>query len=278
MKYLCLILCFFVLPYPCAADKSKDLPKAVDPHDVKGGGYIDPYDVGTDGQRLDRYVDPYDVNEKNPSLRKPNNVPDSNFDDTNKSITDLFAYDDIVEDVDEQWGLWRAENVDSPKPPLDWGQVGMETSAGYVGAFGGSVVGMFGGFLLGSAYDFLSGCKKCWVDIAFSTSTLGGSLGAASGVYMFGNNDKQLGSFAATYAGTVLPVLIGTFAYSGSKQINKSGFYLLTMPLLATVGYNITRHYRKEGEKPLFNNIFVDDMWVSKEKDNALAFNVQLSF
>ena len=283
----------------CLADKQVVKP-ATDPNDANTKGYVDPYDIGksTDPNDVDgkKYVDPYDgellegkADATDPYdldsdiEAKPDKIPEKNQNPVVQFKDDLMAETvDPVDDGDgffgganESWIKWKQVNLQSPKPPIIWPDVGLEIGAGYAGAFGGSVVGLFAGFLVGSVYDAVSSCEQCWVDVAVNMSTFGATLGASSGVYMFGNNEKQVGSPYATYAGAVLPVLIGSIAYRGSLQLNRSGFYLATMPLLATAGFNLTRHYRKKGDSTLFDDFFADDMWVSKEADNLLAFNMR---
>jgi len=284
MKYFC----FFILLFAniCFADKQKDSAVTVKPNAVSSDTYIDPNDVGGGV-----YVDPNDVNgsitiDPYDLPVETEKIPEKKQNSINKLKDDLFAgsseffegTDEIISDANKSWQNWKKINLQSPKPPLKWPQVGMEIGAGYAGAFGGSVIGIFSGFLIGSAYDALSSCEQCWVDVAANMSTIGATLGASAGVYMFGNDDKQQGSLASTYIGAVLPVLVGTIAYRGSKQINRSGFYLATMPLTAALGFNLSRHYRQKGEKSLFDNLFADDMWVSKSRDDVLAFNMSWKF
>ena len=292
MKYFCLFILLFA--NVCFADKQIDTitakPKAensdsyVDPNDVDGGSYVDPYDVGNSTDPNDvngtLTIDPYDL------PVETEKIPEKKQNSINKLKDDLFAgtseffegTDEVFSDANKSWQKWKHINFQSPKPPLEWPQVGTEIGAGYAGAFGGSVIGIFSGFLIGSAYDALSSCEQCWVDVATNMSTLGATLGASAGVYMFGNNDTQQGSLAATYIGAVLPVLVGTIAYRGSRQLSRSGFYLATMPLTAALGFNLSRHYRQKGEKSLFDDFFVDDMWVSKGRDDVLAFNMSWKF
>ena len=265
MKYLCSILILLLFANISIAD---DQSIGVDPNDIDGEAYIDPYDVEGGGHVVPQtrgFVDPYD---------QPVEVEKKA-----KSSRGLLGFNKkLLNDADKSWEAWKKRNLKSTKPPLNWSQVGSEIGAGYVGAFGGSVLGLFSGFLIGSVYDASSDCDRCWVNVAANMATLGAGLGATAGVYMFGNNDKQLGSISATYVATLLPILVGTVMYTDSKQINKSGFYLATMPLLAVVGYNLTRYYRGKDDKPLFENIFIDDLWVSKSSDNTLALNIKLKF
>ncbi|HFE38826.1 MAG TPA: hypothetical protein ENK06_10485 [Gammaproteobacteria bacterium] len=268
MKIGCCLFILLLSANCCLADELEGSNAGIDPNDLDGATYVDPYDVEGGVVILPEAPvssDPYDQPEfiEHKEKKKPAIVK---------------FKDKLLVDADASWRAWKKRNLKSPKPPLNWSQVGAETGAGYVGAFGGSVVGLFGGFLAGSLYDAVSNCDRCWVDVAVNMSTLGAGLGTAAGVYMFGNNEEQLGSISATYLATVLPVLVGTVAYTDSRQINKSGFYLLTMPLFAVVGYNLTRYHRGENDKPLFDNIFIDDMWVSKNTGEVLALNVKFTF
>ena len=277
MRYLTYFFVLLLTINVCFAEKKTAAPAFVDPND-EGGAYIDPYDIGGSVDPNDQdggaYIDPYDM----PSVIEE--APKKQPNDFEVLKDDLMAKARVYkQDAGESWRMWKQINIDDPKPPIVWSQVGTELGAGYVGAFGGSIVGMFSGFLVGSIYDSTTSCEQCWVDIAFSMSTIGATLGGSAGVYMFGNNDKQLGSAALTYAGTLLPLMIGAVAYSDSGQINKSGFYLVTIPLMAGLGFNWSRHFRKKGEEPLFNNFFEpDDMWVSKDSDNVMALNVRYKF
>jgi len=301
MKYFCVFILLFT--NICFADKQKDPITAkpigenrdayVDPNDVGSDVYIDPNDVGNtvDPYDVGKSIDPNDVDGK--TIIDPydlpvdiEKVPDKKPNAIEKLRDDLFAgsseffegTDQVFSDANKSWQKWKHINFQSPKPPLKWSQVGTEIGAGYAGAFGGSVIGIFSGFLIGSAYDALSSCEQCWVSVAANMSTLGATLGASAGVYMFGNNDEQQGSLAATYIGAVLPVLVGTIAYRGSRQLSRSGFYLATMPLTASLGFNLSRHYRQKGEKSLFDDFFADDMWVSKGRGDVLALNMGWKF
>lgn len=262
MKYLCGFFLFFVAFAGCA----DDLSMGIDPNDVDGQGYVDPYDAEEETQaELKSFVDPYDQ----PEVIKPPETTRPTLPRLNKQI---------VSETKNSWRLWKERHLFSPKPPLNWSQVGMEIGGGYAGAFAGSVAGLFGGFIVGSLYDAVSNCEQCWVDVAVNMTTLGAGLGAAAGVYMFGSDDKQQGSLTATYIGTLLPVVIGTIAYQDGKRLNKSGLYLTTMPLFAVLSFNLTRYYRGKDDKPLFENILIDEMWVSSPLDNVLVLNAKFKF
>ncbi len=266
MKYFCTV--FFLLLYifmfaNVSVANPPSLP-SVDPNDIEGQGFVDPYDVNDDKEMQD-FIDPYDQPQV---IEKPIGK---------RSIFPVFNKA-LITDSQEAWQDWKKRHITSPKPPLNWSQVGTEIGAGYIGAFSGSMLGLFSGFMIGTLYDAVSPCERCWVDVAINMTTIGAGLGATAGVYLFGSDDQQQGSISATYVSTIIPVLIGTVAYRDSRQIKKSGFYLMTMPLLAAVGFNLTRHYRGKEDKPLFENLFIDDMWISQASSDALEFNIRFKF
>jgi len=266
MKYLCtlffLLLYSFMLANVCIASQ---LPlSSVDPNDIEGDAFIDPYDVNNN-RKTPNFIDPYDQPQV---IEEPVKK---------RSVFPVFTQA-LLTDSKESWQDWKKRHITSPKPPLNWSQVGTEIGAGYLGAFGGSMLGLFSGFMIGTLYDAVSPCERCWVDVAINMTTIGAGLGATAGVYMFGSDNQQQGSISVTYMSTIIPVLIGTVAYRDSRQINKSGFYLMTMPLFAAVGFNWTRHYRGAKDKPLFENLFIDDMWLSQASPEALEFNIRFKF
>lgn len=276
MKYLVCLFLLLLSANPSFADKETKEPTFIDPNDV-GGTYIDPYDVGnfTDPNDQDGdYIDPYDL----PSVIEEEPKKDINTFEVLRD--DLMAGAKIYRhDANIAFKNWKKINFEDPKPEIDWSQVRIEIGAGYVGAFGGSIAGVFSGFLLGSLVEGVGACNRCWVSYAVNMSTIGATLGGSAGVYMFGNNRTQQGSAITTYMGTLLPLMVGAIAYNESRQLNKNGFYLLTMPLMATLGYNLSRHYRKKGEEPLFDNFLeADEMWVSKDRENLLALNARWTF
>jgi len=257
-----------------AAKKAPRSLLAVDPYDAQGD-YVDPNDV--EGEIA---VDPYDAEALGVTFP---NEPSSNVQENENGI-DLGLPDietpEFVEDWKNSWDEWRIEEfAPKPKPPLTWPAIGKELGAGYIGAFGGSVVGLFGGFLVGSLYGELAGCSHCWVDIATTTSVIGAALSTSSGVYMFGNTEQQLGSIYQTTAASFVPVIFAMALYNDSSQVQKSGFYILTMPVFATIGYNLSRYFRRPGERSFFEKYFEEDGWVSADPiTETIAFNLRVRF
>ncbi len=254
----------------------KKAPAKKQPHSLLS---VDPYDVDGEG------VDPLDLLEEEPD---PNALDP--YDIEGQTVVDPYDEKPVVREDKEsppaerwQWRVpkffkdWKQawnDRLTEPQPPVTINDIGRELGAGYVGVFGGSVVGLFGGFVIGSVYSELAGCRRCWLDIAVAGSIMGSSFLTSTGVYMFGNSENQLGSMKATILTSLVPVLLAEGLYSDAKRVRKSGFYLLTLPLFATLGYNMSRHYRKPGETPWIDNIFEDDTWVSIDPaEKILAFN-----
>jgi len=253
---------------------AKDEVPFVDPYDVDGAIAVDPYDAT--GNRIGNTSQPIPKNKSQP-VQESKKQP-ATKDKMVEKIKEEKPKTKMLDNLDKSWGDWKKSNFGGEKPPLDWSQVRTEVGMGFGGAFGGSVIGLFSGFILGSIYDGMSSCDQCWKDTAVFTGTLGASLGASTAVYMMGNNETQLGSAYMTLGGSLLPAIFGFFYFDDESQLQKSGFYIITMPLFATLGYNASRHYRKKNEKALFENIFYDDMWVSRNSSNMLVLNVKFKY
>ena len=80
-------------------------------------------------------------------------------------------------------------------------------------------------------------------------------LGSAVGVYLVGNRGKQTGSFLATlgrgFLGVFVMVLLGYCASAagdmmlGIAKIVLWPLVFLASPIMATLGFNLTRRYKK---------------------------------
>lgn len=260
----------------------------VDPYDVNGAG-IDPLDLieresdeaGIDP--LDQFViDPNSAKQAPQVGKKPEeNEKSKQKEESNKKETVKIPLPEtpkVIKDWQHAFKEWK-EKPPEPKPPVTKQNIRRQLGAGYVGTFGGSVLGLFGGFVVGSLYGELAGCSRCWLDVATVGSVIGGGFLGSTGVYMFGNSEKQIGSMYTTVAASMIPVLLAEGFYGDRAQIRKSSFYLLTMPIFATLGYNFSRRYRKPGENPWIENFFIDDTWVSADPEEGIvAFNFQARF
>lgn len=128
------------------------------------------------------------------------------------------------------------------KPPLNKGRIAGEIAAG---------AGL--GYGIAAAAYFTGGSDS---DIAFTGAALGILLGCPVGVYLVGNSDNETGSFWATLGGNALGfLLLGTAA--GGDDIPSAIQFLaaLTLPVCATVFFNLTRRYKSppESETGLIN-------------------------
>ena len=262
-----------------------------DPYGSANSG-IDPYDVDGPG------VDPYDINDNaivnpnrehnRPNLRKPSSSqtspPNNSSNHDNESWFEQSApnrQSTKNNDSSQYKWPWDTNSVQGRKnkPPLNLKRVGSQLGMGYLGAFTGGVVGMFGGFVVGSLYGNLAHCSRCWLDYATAGSMLGATALTAGAVYQTGNSKQQLGSFYFTVVSALTPVILAEGLYSKDSNVKKGEFYFALMPIMATIGYNLSRHKRKPGEAGIFDKYLFHDGWVSMDPVNkVLAYNVNFHF
>lgn len=149
------------------------------------------------------------------------------------------------------------------KPPLSWRRIAGEILAGTATAFVSVPVLYASGAIVlfsGPGHDYTGsvGQLHLFGDLAmfiFLFPVVSGLYGLASalGVYLVGSGGKQTGSLLATFgcgflaAGVTLFVF--PFAFSshliGVEKIVLGAVVLLTAPIMATLGFNLTRKYKQ---------------------------------
>jgi hypothetical protein len=144
------------------------------------------------------------------------------------------------------------------RPPLNRLRIAGEILAGAtlcvvaLLAVCGTGIVLFGNFKTGSvgqlkALGFLALFVSCFPPLYV--------LGSAVGVYLVGSIGKQKGSLLATlggglFGGIVIVILVFTGG-DGDKSVGTAekiviwGFLSLIGPVMATIGFNLTRRYKK---------------------------------
>jgi len=145
------------------------------------------------------------------------------------------------------------------KPPLSLGRIAGEV---LVGAVAGLAVALPLTLLIGRAIVEKDVCFEelaIFMIFAISFPILYG-LVAATGIYLVGTRGKETGSFLMTSAGGVvggcfmfvmlpLALFLSNAQIAGVENIivcTIGAFMLLSPPVFGTVGFNLTRRYRKE--------------------------------
>ena len=149
----------------------------------------------------------------------------------------------------------KGEKRGTQKPPLSVGRIAGEILAGTATAFAIELLvvcvvlfankekfdSCFGGLVAG-------GIILCGFPVTYGPAS-------AVGVYLVGSRGKQTGSFLATLACGVLGgfALLSGFRFRllspiriiGIEQAVLWAFVLFTAPVLATLGFNLTREYKE---------------------------------
>ena len=139
-------------------------------------------------------------------------------------------------------------------PPLNRRRIAGEIIVGIAVGFAAGLLGGFGFLLM--PYD--SGCFSGVLALATATGVVFPALYStfsAVGVYLVGRRGKQTGSFLLTLGCGFAGWLIITGVYRLVHSFHWSNWLpfwafvpllLLIPPLLATLGFNLTRRYRNE--------------------------------
>ncbi len=137
------------------------------------------------------------------------------------------------------------------KPPLSWRRIAGEILAGTATAFAIELPVLY--VVLVANKERFDGCFGSLVGAGIIVCGFPFMYGPASavGVYLVGSRGKQTGSFPATLACGVLGgfaiLLESRFQLLSSIGIEKAvlwAFVLFTAPVLATLGFNLTRRYK----------------------------------
>ncbi len=111
-----------------------------------------------------------------------------------------------------------------------------------IGGLSGVIFGIVGAGLGAKAQD----CDDddsgefCGLGGAAVGGIVGLSLGSAAGVYAAGAQTGKQGSFLGALAGSILGSVSGLMALSGTG-VDGWPFLLITPPVFAAIGYNLTR-------------------------------------
>ncbi|UCG57059.1 MAG: hypothetical protein JSU70_19615 [Phycisphaerales bacterium] len=138
------------------------------------------------------------------------------------------------------------------KPPLSVGRIAREILAGTALGLAALLVA----HVTATAFDD-GGCFGVFGFLAMFVLVFPplNGLGSAVGVYFVGSRGKQTGSFPATLVGGFLGGLVAALLYlyasaagnvmSGIEKIVLWVLISLIPPILATLGFNLTRRYKQ---------------------------------
>lgn len=140
-----------------------------------------------------------------------------------------FSEDSVIAGKKQNWD----------KPPLRGGRIAGEILAG--GALGFALG--FGGGLLGAVIVGGDEIEE-WGWGLIIGGSLGASIGSALGVYVVGSIGNETGSIGATFLGSVLGVGLGWASLLGGEESTLTYMSFAIPPILACVGFNMTRRYK----------------------------------
>ncbi|MBW7989159.1 MAG: hypothetical protein FVQ84_03960 [Planctomycetes bacterium] len=139
------------------------------------------------------------------------------------------------------------------KPPLSIAGIACEILAG---ATAGLAIAVPFAYVIGTVFDDggdFGGMAALGIILLVSPMVYG--LGSAVGVYLLGSRGKQTGSLLLTlvcgFVGGLampfsLPMLFSAPSFlSGVERIVLKAVLLLIQPIIATIGFNLTRRYKE---------------------------------
>lgn len=139
------------------------------------------------------------------------------------------------------------------RPPLSIGTIAREILAGTTLG----LVALFVAYVTATAFDD-GGCFGVFGFLAIFVIVFPplNGLGSAVSVYLLGSRGKQTGSLLVTFVGGFLGGLVAALLYFyasaagnvmlGIEKIVLWVLMLLMGPIIATLGFNLTRKYKKQ--------------------------------